>query len=262
VTEGCETSIGRGATRDVARRLARPRNLLLVMTLFQVLWLAIMWAVGISSQWAKLPSLIAVSLAVGVAIYLVPIGWASRLTQFGEGLLRNDVFPLLTLAAVALAIGVTFAIHQRTFMDEQASFAASRVVAERGVASFFANYRDIGWLGIQHPPLMPLVYGTAMRWLGVNVYVMRFLCLALTTGTVLLTYALGRELYDRETGFRSALFLMSFPLILRIGSAGMIDVPMVFFFSLAMWLSLRLLRAPRCELAVVAGLALGAGLLV
>jgi 4-amino-4-deoxy-L-arabinose transferase-like glycosyltransferase len=100
-----------------------------------------------------------------------------------------------------------------------------------------------------------------MRAFGVDLMVIRLVSLGLTLATALLTYALGRDLYDRDTGFAAAWLLLTMPLFLRVGSAGLTDMPVTFFFTLAMFAALRLLRTPAWHSAVTAGLAVGAGLL-
>ncbi len=94
------------------------------------------------------------------------------------------------------------------------------MVAEQGLAPFFANYAQIQWLGSQHPPLAPLFFGLAISLLGTNLFVIRLVALLLAIATVLLTYFSAAELYDRETGLLAALFLLSFPYFLRLITLG------------------------------------------
>jgi 4-amino-4-deoxy-L-arabinose transferase-like glycosyltransferase len=100
-----------------------------------------------------------------------------------------------------------------------------------------------------------------MRILGVDLFVICLVSLVLAITTVLLTYLLGSELYNRDTGLLVAFLLLSFPLFLRMSTAALNDIPVVFFFSLVLLLSLHLLRRPSYWLAVAIGLLIGAGLL-
>ncbi len=231
------------------------------MASLQVLWLVTLWMTGGTSNWRKLPILLVYSVVVGVAIDRLPAGFVSRIRQLRGRLIQSERFLILTLCGVALIVGVVYANYQRPYIDEGDNFEASKIVAEEGVDQFFASYASLPWLGGQHPPLVPLVYGFAMRILGVNLFVIRLVSLGLAITTVLLTYLLGSEFYDRDTGLLAALLLLSFPLFLRISAAALTDIPVVFFFCLVLFLTLRLLRTPSYRLAVAVGLLIGAGLL-
>jgi 4-amino-4-deoxy-L-arabinose transferase-like glycosyltransferase len=91
--------------------------------------------------------------------------------------------------------------------------------------------------------------------------VIRFVSLLFAVGTILTTYFLGKALYDRDTGFAAALFLLALPYFLRMGTAARTDMPMLFFFALGILLTLRLLQTPTYRLAIGAGLVVGLGLL-
>jgi 4-amino-4-deoxy-L-arabinose transferase-like glycosyltransferase len=90
---------------------------------------------------------------------------------------------------------------------------------------------------------------------------MRLVSVFFLAGTLAVTYFLGRELYNREIGFLAAILLLSFPLVIRLSAAAMMDVPLAFFFSLALLLLLRLSRAPSYWLASGIGVVIGLGLL-
>jgi len=245
----------------VSERFTRTRHLVATMVALQVLWLVTIWLTGIASNWRKLPFLVVYSIIVGVAIGCMPAGFVAKLRRLKERLSQKERAPILALCGVLLIVGIVYAHYQRRYIDEHYNFDASRIVAEEGVEQFFAKYASLPWLGEQHPPLVPLVYGFTMRILGVNLLIIRLVSLVLAITTVLLTYLLGSELYDRDTGLLAMFFLVSFPLFLRMGTAGLTDIPVTFFFSLTLFLMLRLLRAPTYWLAWVAGLSIGAGLL-
>jgi hypothetical protein len=245
----------------IAERLIQTRTLLAAMIFLQVLWLVTVWMMGATSNWRKLPLLLVYSVVVGVMIGHAPADFVSRIRQIKERLIQNERSLILILCGVVLMAGVVYAHYQRPYVDEEHNFDASKIVAEEGVGQFLANYASLPWLGEQHPPLMPLVYGFAMRILGVNLFVIRLISPVLAIATVLLAYLLGNELYDRDTGLLAAFLLLSFPLFLRMGTAALTDIPVTFFFSLALFLTLRLLRTPSYWLAGVAGLSIGAGLL-
>jgi 4-amino-4-deoxy-L-arabinose transferase-like glycosyltransferase len=246
----------------IFERLLQARNLLAAMVSLQVLWLLVRkWPLDNEPHWRKIPLFLVYTVVVGVAIGRMPAGFMSRIRQVKERLVQNEKLLILTLGVVVLIAGVAYADDLRFRGDEESSFEASKMVAMEGVASFFTNYAQIPWLGYQHPPLVPLVYGFTMRVLGVNLFVMRFIPLFLGLAVVLMTYFLGRELYDRYTGFLAAFLLISFPLFLRVGTLANNDMPVTFCFSLALLLTLYLLRTPTYWLSVAVGIVIGAGFL-
>jgi 4-amino-4-deoxy-L-arabinose transferase-like glycosyltransferase len=245
----------------IVERFAPPRHLLAAMTALQVLWLSVIWITGAAYHWQKLGPLIIYTIIAGVTVYLIPAAFASRLGRI-QGYLAQDKRRLIFGLCVAfLTAAIVYASYQEPLNDEVSLFRASRIVAVRGVAAFFADYTDIYWLGGQHPPLAPLVYGFAMRVLGVDILSLRSIAITLTLGAVLLTYRLGEDLYDTRTGLLAALLLIAVPYTLRMGTALLTDMPIEFFFVLSLLLIRRLLRAPSFPLAVAIGILVGAGLL-
>ena len=248
---------------SIVERLTKTPVLLASMALLQVLWLAAIWLTGAAAQgeqW-KLLSLAIYTVVAGVAVAFFPTAWASRFEQLKNSLVQNERRLVLILSVSVLVVAAFFAAYQRVLTDESHLLRAARVVAGQGLAPFFANYSQIQWLGRQHPPLAPLAFGLAMSLLGTNLFVLRLVALLLTVATVIVTYFLGAELYDRETGWLAALFLLSFPYFLRMGSAVLTDVPVTLFFTLGLYLTQRLLRRPTFPLAVAAGITIVAGLL-
>lgn len=253
----------------VAERFKRARNLLAAMLLFQALWLIAKWLSGntsiwllarTTSSWQKSPFLLIFSTVLFLAIALMPSGLVSKIRQLREHIVRNERLLLLTLCLVVSIAGLIYARGQPVGIDEQLAFNASKVVAEEGVSSFFAEYLQSP-VGRLHPPLVPLLYGLVMRVFGARLLVIRFVSLLFTVGTILTTYFLGKALYDRDTGFAAALFLLAFPYFFRTGTAARTDMPMLFFFALGILLALRLLQTPTYRLAIGAGLVVGLGLL-
>lgn len=242
-------------------QFVQSRYLLAAAASFQMLWLA---AIGVSGSSANPsgPLLLAVyCIVLGIAVTWAPAGSTQGIQRFTRSLLRDERLLMAALALFVLSAGLFVSYSGEITADEEANYIASRIVAEQGIGEYFANYGGIYWLGDRHPPLMPLVYGLVMRVLGAHLIVMRLVSLLLSVGTVLLTYLVTKELYDRDTALRATLLLLSIPFLLRFGAFALLDGPMTFLFTLALLLGLRLLRAPSYRLSLVAGLVIGAGLL-
>lgn len=245
---------------NVLERFMQTRNVLAAMALLQMLWLATKWLLGLP-PYRRIPFVLVYTFVVGLAISYMPADLVYRIRQLKERIVKNEKFLILTLCVVVLTIGVVYSSYRTAWEGEGFVFNASKIVAEEGAGPFFADYTRNYYLGDRHPPLVPLLYGFVMYIFGVSLLVIRLVSLLLTIATIMLTYFLAKELYDRETGFLAALVLLSFRHILYVGVAANPEMWVTFFFALALLLTLRLLRTPTYQLSLATGISIGAGLL-
>jgi 4-amino-4-deoxy-L-arabinose transferase-like glycosyltransferase len=235
---------------------------LAAMGLFQLLFLAIAGLTGVAPNLNKLLAVFAYTIIIGLLLVFLPAELATRLANLKKYLLETLRGQVLVLLVITLVVGALYVVYLvPPVFDEENIFGASRIVATEGVGNFFAQYLTIPWLGTQHPPLIPLLYGLAMHLFGIDLIVLRLVTLLFTAGSVLLTLLLGRELYGDETGLFAALLLLAFTYVFRVGAAAAIDPPVVFFFTLAIFLVVRLERNPSYVLAGGLGACIGLGLL-
>lgn len=234
---------------------------LVAMGVFQITFLAVAGFTGAAPDPSKLKYVVVYTVIVGGLVVLMPASFGLGLDELKRYLLqawRRQIFVLLLIVFV---VGLLYVIFLRfPVFDEASIFEASRIVAVEGIGNFFAKYLTISWLGIQHPPLMPLLYGLAMHLFGIDLIVLRLVSLFFTAGTVLLTFWLGSELYNEEIGFSAALLLLTFTYVFRVGAAASNDMPVTFFFILAVFLVVRMNRTPSVLLAAAAGACIGLGL--
>ena len=235
--------------------------LLFIMTVIQCLWLTAIWRAGAANSWWKLPWLLGYSILSFFLVRSLSARHTSIFGRFQEYLILHERSLLVALSALVAGVGGPYAFYQLGWPDETYVYAASIFVADHGVVEFFDQYLQIPWLGKQHPPLVPLIYGLALKWFGVHLVIARWVSLLLGLGSLLLTYAIGRILYDRKLGLVSAILLLSMPFFFRIGATALTDMPVTFFSLLALFFFFRLLQAPKLNLAFLAGLCLGLGLL-
>lgn len=226
---------------------------------FQLLWLAAIWATGLPPNRAKLARLAVYTVLCALVVARLPDAWLQALRRQVTGTPTREV-TVVTIAA--LAFGLSAAWCQAPLVpDESYHLAAAAVLADGGTEHFFSQYPYLSWLAHNHPPLVPLVHGCIVRILGHELMAIRLVSVVFEVGTALLTYRIGAALYDRETALLAALGWLSMPLVARAGGAGMTDMPVTFWFCLALWLVIRLARSPSALLAVSAGVAMGVGVL-
>jgi hypothetical protein len=244
-----------------AERLLQTKFFLGIMTLLQAQWYIGRLALDKELNLHIVPLLLGLTLFLGLTISFMPTHSVSWIRQTTAHLIQNEKFLILTLCVIFLAISVIYIKHSSWGYDERDIFVASRVVAENGISEFFDHYGEIKWLGTQHPPLSPLVIGLFMHVWGVNALAFHLVGLFFAFPTVLLTYFISRELTDRTTGFLAALLLLSFPRFLQIVFQVTNDIFIAFFFTMVLFLIIRISHTPRYWLSILTGLVAGAGLL-
>jgi hypothetical protein len=109
-----------------------------------------------------------------------------------------------------------------------------------------------------YPMHLPLIY--AFSYLasgGVNEYLARVTPALLSLGSIAAAWLVSRELFGGGAGWLSAFLLATTPAYIRWASSGYVDLPMAFYYTLAAYFALRLLRGQRRIDALLAGLMLG-----
>ncbi len=240
--------------------------MLLAMIGLQFLWLLLIRLSQATRRMDKVRRLGAYSLFASLAVLalslLIPFSTGCQSMQQTAGLFSGAAG--VSSLAVLTAIGAgCYAWLQRTWpFDEEGNENAASVIADQGLASFFAQYGDLPWLGMQHPPLIPVLGGYLMRILGKHRLAVRLISIFFLVGSLVITYQVGALFYGPQTGFFGMVLLLSFPLCWRLGSAAMLDAPGMFWFGLAVWMALNIPSAASpIGLAGGVGLVVGLGLL-
>lgn len=241
-------------------KFVKARQVVLSMGFFGALFLLGAGQTGTAPNPNKLWVVIVYFIAACALVMLLPDQALTWLTVAKRRILQNIKYLAIPVALVFVG-GLIYALNLLIVFDEPNLFPASQVVTEVGLSEFLARYKSIHWLGIQHPPLVPLIDGLAMRVFGIHLIVLRVVSLVFTVGVLLVTYLIGNELYDKEAGLIALVMLPAFPYIFRLGASASNDIPVTFFFALTLWLLLRQFRVPTYWLAVATGIALGLGLL-
>ena len=247
--------------QTVSMQFLMNRSLILTMAALQFLWLALIVVSGASTQYDRIFTVAVTSVIATFLIIIVPDRAMLKLGHLTRQLISSEKRSLLLLCVAALLIGVLYALIQTEWTDEQSVLTAANIIATEGLQSAYTAFKRVGWLGQQHPPLIPIIFSLLLRLPGPDLFYMRLLSVFFLAGTLVVTYFLGRELYSRTIGFLAAILLLSFPLVIRLSAAAMMDIPLAFFFSLALLLLFRLSRAPSYWLASGIGVVIGLGLL-
>jgi 4-amino-4-deoxy-L-arabinose transferase-like glycosyltransferase len=128
-------------------------------------------------------------------------------------------------------------------------------------AQYWAWSRDLAFGYFSKPPLLAWIIAASDQLCGSGEACVRVSSPLFYLGTSLLVYAIADELYGKEAAFWSGLMvalLTGVSFSARIIST---DVPMLFFWALALFAYLKLLAGPDWRWTFVLGIALGFGLL-
>jgi len=157
---------------------------------------------------------------------------------------------------VAGAFGVTALLWPtpEVILDAARHFGQAKSIGLHGAASLLQAWgAEIpAWTDL---PLVPVLYGSLFVLLGEERFYLQAFNSSLFAGTVLLTWQIGRTLWQEETGLTAAALLLGMPFLLVQVPLTLADVPTMFFVTLATFATLTALRRGgwlRVALAAVA----------
>lgn len=138
------------------------------------------------------------------------------------------------LAALSFLSVLPLWQEPEAIIDASRYFLQAKFLGEYGVEYFLRQ-----WGGVVHAwtdlPLVPFLYGLIFRWFGeerIYIQVFNTLLFALTCT---LTFAVGKKLWDEQTGLHAGLLLMGIPYLLTQVPLLLVDVPTMFFLTLSMY---------------------------
>ncbi|MEM7463404.1 MAG: glycosyltransferase family 39 protein [Pseudomonadota bacterium] len=111
------------------------------------------------------------------------------------------------------------------------------------------------------PPMLGWIIGLFTSVCGDGEFCVRLASPILHTCTALLLYKIAERMFDPRTAFWSALLYITLPAVTLSSTLISTDVPLLFFWSLALLALLRLESDDQLSDAVLLGIALGAGLM-
>ena len=147
----------------------------------------------------------------------------------------------LALFAAAFALASAFWSTPEVIVDASRYFSQAKQLHIYGVSYFAEQWgKEIfAWTDL---PLMPFMYGLVFKFFGEQRIFIQVLNTLFFSATVVLTYQLGKILWDADTGFRGGLLLLGFPYLYTQVPLMLVDVPTMFFFMLAVVASVNALK--------------------
>ena len=146
----------------------------------------------------------------------------------------------LFLFAVSFVAGSLFWSEPEVIVDAARYFTQAKYLKLFG-AGFFSKQWGKEIFAWSDMPLIPFMYGIIFKVLGEQRIFIQIFNTLLFSGTVALTYSVGKILWDEEMGFYAGLLLLAFPYLYTQVPLMLVDVPTMFFLILAVYLFCRCL---------------------
>ena len=140
--------------------------------------------------------------------------------------------PLLFLASFLVTAGLWQ--EPEVIVDAARHFLQAKYLELYGIEYFLAAWgHDIpAWTDL---PLAPLIHGLIFKTFGESRIAVQIFTSLLFSGTVLLTYLIGRTLCSRGLGLYAGILLLGMPYLLAQVPLMMVDVAAMFFLTLAVF---------------------------
>jgi len=137
----------------------------------------------------------------------------------------------------AYAIGAAFWGEPEAIVDAARYFTEAKHLALHGVGHFLRGWgREIpAWTDL---PLVPFLYGVVLRLSGESRLAVEAFTTLLFAGSVVLTCRIGKALWDEEVGITAGAFLLAIPYLFTQVPLMLVDVPTLFFVTLAVYASI------------------------
>ena len=219
------------------------------------------------------------SLAAFLTLFVFRAQDDNRLTSWQWVFTNTDVFRIMPILILGLVLAyalakVPFPRHHGASMLFVSSFAVAalswsepEVIVD--VARYFTQAKHVELYGVGYfltewggqigvwtdLPLVPLLYGLIFSLLGENRIFIQIFTTLLFSGTVVLTYLIGKTLWDETVGFYAGALLLGMPYLLAQVPLMLVDVPTMFFLTLAVFMTIQALERGGTKLVLLAALA-------
>lgn len=145
------------------------------------------------------------------------------------------------LYSASFLISIVFFREPEVIVDASRYFTQAKHLEVYGLRYFIDEWgRGIkAWTDL---PVVPMIYGLIFKLFGESrLYIQVFTSL-LFSSTIMLTYKIGKALWDKETGFIAGALLMGIPYIYTQVPLMLVDIPAMCFLSLSVFTFIRALE--------------------
>ena len=166
----------------------------------------------------------------------------------------GERYPSFLLFGSSFAVAACFWSEPEVIVDASRYFAEAKYLEVYGVGFFLREWgRAIPvWTDL---PVVPFFYGLIFKVFGESRFYIQIFTSLLFALSLVLTYQVGKRLWDADTGFYAGLLLLGIPYLYSQVPLMLVDVPSMFFLLLAIFSFLSALekgKAPSILLSSVA----------
>jgi 4-amino-4-deoxy-L-arabinose transferase-like glycosyltransferase len=145
-----------------------------------------------------------------------------------------DNYQIPFLAVLSFVVSMPFWKESEIIVDASRYFTQAKHLEVYGIGYFLEEWGRtiLAWTDM---PLVPFLYGMIFKLFGENRTFIQLFTTVLFSLTVVLTSLIGKTLWNRETGFSAGLLLLGIPYLLAQVPLMLVDVPTMFFLTLAIY---------------------------
>ena len=149
--------------------------------------------------------------------------------------------PALWLFVSSFLIAALFWGEPEVIVDTSRYFIQAKHLELYGIGYFFKEWgNDISvWTDL---PLVPFLYGLVFKFFGEYRLAIQIVNSLLFSATVVLTYLTGKTLWNKTIGLYAGILLPGIPYLLTQVPLMLVDVATMFFFTLALFTTIKAVR--------------------
>lgn len=136
-------------------------------------------------------------------------------------------------------------------IDAGRYFTEAKYMELRGIEYFITQWgKDIHtWTDL---PTMPFIYGLVFRYIGEERVLIQIINTLMFSSTVVVTFLIGKELWDDERSFYGGFFLLSVPYLYTQVPLMLVDIGAMFFFTATVYIIIKVLKGKGMSLVILA----------
>ncbi len=149
--------------------------------------------------------------------------------------------PAIWLFISSFTVAAIFWGEPEIIVDASRYFVQAKYLELYGIGYFFKEWGNeiTVWTDL---PLVPLLYGLVFKFFGEYRTGIQILNTLLFSATVVLTYLIGKTLWHEKVGIYGGILLLGIPYLLTQVPLMLVDVPTMFFFALALFITIKAVR--------------------
>jgi 4-amino-4-deoxy-L-arabinose transferase-like glycosyltransferase len=192
----------------------------------------------------------------GIFLLLLPIALLAIPLSSSD---LPEKHPAASLFLLSVLCCLPFINSPEYLLDSARYFLQAKYLKMYGISAFFQEWGGeiTAWTDL---PLVPLIYGILFKLFGESKSVITFFNLLLFALIPIITYFIGRLLWDRTTGFLAGVLIMASPYLPTQVPLMLVDIHTMFFLLLAVCIFLYVLERGGFLLTLIAAISINLAL--